>query len=155
MTCDDVLNQIEPIAADELTPTGEVRAHLETCLSCAAALATARRIEASLAAWPEAAAPPRFASSVQQRIRRERWMLEQRVDRIFNVAIAVALLLVAGGVFFLLRGPAVLDAAGQFVTLIATFGQGAAATAAPSLMTYVAATGLFVSGLAMWWWAES
>ena len=77
------------------------------------------------------------------------------MDRIFNVAIAAAILLLAGGVFFLLRGSAVLEATVQFLALASTFTGEAAQSAAPSLGTYVAATGLFVSGLAMWWWAES
>jgi anti-sigma factor RsiW len=155
MTCDDILDLIEPIAADDLTPSDEMRAHLESCPSCAAALATARRIEATLATRLVVEAPPRFAASVHQRIRRERWVEEQRVDRIFNVAIAAAVLLLVGGVLFLLRGSAVLEAAGQFLALASTFSGEAAESAAPSLGTYVAATGLFVSGLAMWWWAES
>ena len=80
MTCDDILDLVEPLAADELTPTEEVRAHLETYHSCAAALATARRIEATLAARLVVEAPARFSASVHQRIRRERWVAEQRVD---------------------------------------------------------------------------
>lgn len=155
MTCDDIRDLVEPLAADELTPTEEVRAHLETCPSCAAALATARRIEATLAARLVVEAPARFSASVHQRIRRERWVAEQRVDRIFNVAIAAAILLLAGGVFFLVRGSAVLEATSQFLSLASTFSGDAARTAAPSAGTYIAATGLFVSGLAMWWWAES
>lgn len=155
MTCDDVLDQVEPLAAGDIVPTDALRAHFETCPSCASALATARRIEASLAARPIVEAPPRFAATVQGRIRRDRWLEEQRVDRIFNVAIAAAVLLVVGGVFFLLRGAAVLDAAGQFVALISALGETDSGISTPNLGTYVAATGLFVSGLAMWWWAES
>lgn len=155
MTCHEILDLVEPIAADELTPTDEMRGHLETCRSCAAALATARRIEATLAARLVLEAPPRFAASVHQRIRRERWVAEERVDRIFNVAIAAAILLLAGGVFFLLRGSAVLEGTVQFLALATTVGDQAAQAAAPSAGTYIAATGLFVSGLAMWWWAES
>ena len=155
MTCDDVLDQIEPLAAGDLTPTEALRAHLESCPTCASALATARRIEASLVARPTIEAPVRFAATVQGRIRRERWVEEQRVDRIFNVAIAAAVLLAVGGVFFLLRGAAVLEATGQFVAVIAALGEVEAAASGPGVGTYAAATGLFVSGLAMWWWAES
>jgi anti-sigma factor RsiW len=155
MTCSEILDQIEPIAAGDLTPTAAVREHLETCPSCAAALATARRIDASLAARPAVEAPVSFVAAVQARIRRDRWMLEQRVDRIFNVAIAAAILLAVGGVFFLLRGSAVLEATGQLLAVLSTFGNADAGAGAPSLGTYVAAMGLFVSGVAMWWWAES
>ncbi len=155
MTCDDVLDKIEPLAAGDLTPTEALRAHLETCPSCASALATARRVETALAARPIVEAPVRFAATVQARIRRERWVEEQRVDRIFNGAIAAAILLAVGGVFFLLRGSVVLDAAGQFLAVLSAFGEGEPSAGAPSLGTYVAAMGLFVSGVAMWWWAES
>jgi anti-sigma factor RsiW len=155
MTCDDVLDRIEPLAAGDLTPTDALRAHLETCPSCAAALATARRIEGFLAARPAIDAPARFAAAVQARIRRERWVEEQRVDRIFNVAIAAAILLAVGGVFFLLRGAAVLEATGQFVALVSALGETEARVSTPTMGTYAAATGLFVSGLVMWWWAES
>ena len=155
MTCDDVLDLVEPLAGGDLPPTDDLRAHLESCPSCASALATARRIEAFLAARPVVEAPVRFAATVQGRIRRERWVEEQRIDRIFNVAIAAAILLAVGGVFFLLRGAAVLDATGQFVALISALGESEAPASAPSVGTYAAATGLFVSGLAMWWWAES
>ena len=155
MTCDDVLDQIEALAAGDLTPTDALRAHLETCPSCASALATARRVEAALAARPVVEAPVRFAASVQARIRRERWVEEQRVDRIFNVAIAAAVLLAVGGVFFLLRGAAVLEATGQFLALISALGEVEAPVSGPGVGTYAAAMGLFVSGLAMWWWAES
>ena len=85
MTCKDVADFIEPIAAGEIQPTAEVRAHLETCPSCAAALVAARRLEAMLASTAPPPVPDRFVASVLQRVRRERWRMEQNVDRLFNV----------------------------------------------------------------------
>ncbi len=155
MSCEEVLNQVEAIAAGDVTAGVATRQHLESCPSCAAALATATRVEALLSSRPVIEAPPRFASAVQHRISRERWLVEQRVDNIFNVGIAAAAVLFVAGLLFLLRASAVLDAAGQLSALLAGFGTQAVQAAAPSLATYVAATGLFLSGLAMWWWAES
>jgi anti-sigma factor RsiW len=155
MTCHEVLEQVEAIAAGDVTTSDATRHHLESCPSCAAALATARRIEGLLAARPVVEAPPRFVSVVQQRIRRERWQLEERVDSIFNVGIAAAAVLFVAGLLFVLRASAVFEAAGQLSSLLTTVGSEAVQAAAPTLATYVAATGLFLSGLAMWWWAES
>lgn len=155
MTCPAVLDLVEAIAAEDLIPSGEVRVHLETCPMCAAALATARRIEAALASRPVMQPPARLAAILQQRIRRERWTMEQQVDRVFNLAIAASVILVLAGVAFAIRGSVVLDFVGQLSALVASAGAEAVSTAVPSLTTYVAATGLLVSGLAMWWWAES
>src|SRR5918996_889703 len=98
MICKDVLELAEPIAAGDLQPAENVRAHLESCPRCAGALASARRLEAALSALEPPPAPETFTPSVLQRIRRERWRSEQHVDRLFNVAIAAALVLVVGGV---------------------------------------------------------
>lgn len=155
MTCDDVLTQVEAIAAGDLAAGDDTRRHLETCPSCAAALASATRIEALLASRLVVEPPPRFVSAVQQRIRYERWQIEERVDGIFNLGIAAAAVLFVAGLVFVLRASAVFDAASQLSVLLTTVGTQAVEAAAPTLATYLAATGLFVSGLAMWWWAES
>ena len=103
MTCKMALELVEPIASGDLEPDAAARAHFESCPQCASALATARRLEAVLAGRAAPAAPERFTSSVLQRIRRERWRAEQHVDRLFNVAIAVALLLITGGILALMN----------------------------------------------------
>lgn len=76
MTCQDVLNRIEALAAGDEAATPEVRAHLEGCLSCAAALATARHIEDALASRPAPPAPARFTTAVVARVHQERWRSE-------------------------------------------------------------------------------
>ena len=155
MTCADVLDRVEAVAAGDLEPDGPLRHHVETCPRCAAALATARRIETFLSERPVMDAPQRFVPALQQRIRVERWQAEQRVDRIFNLAIAAAVLLFVGGIVVLVRGSAWVEGVAQLSAFVASAGAHAVDTAAPSLTTYVAATGLFISGVAMWWWAES
>jgi hypothetical protein len=48
MFCDEALDAIEAIAADELTPDGRVAAHLASCPNCAGALVSARALEQML-----------------------------------------------------------------------------------------------------------
>jgi anti-sigma factor RsiW len=154
MTCEEVLDLVEPIAAGDVAVTDEVRAHLETCPACAAALATARRIEAALAGRPAPEAPARFTASVMSRIRSDRWQAEQQVDRIFNVAIVAALLLIVGGVLTLANLGAVLDGASRAGGALTIALQQLVRLAAPALGTYFAAFGLLGSAVVMWWWAE-
>ena len=154
MTCSETRHLVEAIAAEDLEVADAVREHFETCPSCAAALASARRVEAALRARPAPVAPPEFTAGVTARIRRERWQSEQHVDRIFNVAIAVAILLVVGGIATLTNVGAVLGLAGSIAGLIARTAGQTAQQAAPTLLTYIAAVGLLMSTLGMWWWAE-
>ena len=154
LTCDDVLQLVEPIAAGELEVDAIARAHLESCPRCASALASARRIEAALVSREAPAAPARFTNAVLGRIRQERWQSEQNVDRLFNVAILVSLLLMAGGLTALFNVDAVLAGAAATWRMLAAVSGDAVTRAAPRLPTYVASAGLFVSALLMWWWAE-
>lgn len=154
MTCRDLLEFIEPIAAGDMPLDSAMRAHIESCPQCAAELASARRIETLLAARPVNTAPARFTPSVLQRIRRNQWRTEQAVDRIFNLAIVLALFLVAGGVLAVLNVGGVLTVMGSAWGLVAGIGTSVARNAAPSLNTYIAAAALLVSALAMWWWAD-
>ncbi|HSM91699.1 MAG TPA: hypothetical protein VLT47_02370 [Anaeromyxobacteraceae bacterium] len=67
MTCADVLDVVDALASGDFEAGAEVRRHLETCARCAAALATARRIEVMIAARPAppapAPAPPRVVEA--------------------------------------------------------------------------------------------
>ena len=154
MTCEQLLELVEPIAAGDVAVDAGMRAHLESCPQCAASLAAARRIEAALAAREAPVAPDLFAAAVFQRIRREGWRAEEQVDRLFNLAIVASALLVAGGVLALLNVGAVMAASAAFVAFVTGWASRAAIDAAPTLGIYVAAAGLLVSALGMWWWAE-
>jgi anti-sigma factor RsiW len=154
MTCKEALELVEPIAAGDLEPGAAARAHFESCPRCAGALASARRLEAALERREAPDAPPRFTAIVVQRIHRERWRAEQNVDRVFNLALAAALVLVVGGIFAVMNVSGVISAAAGTWALITTVGSQVARDAAPSLNTYIAAACLLVSALGMWWWAE-
>jgi anti-sigma factor RsiW len=154
MTCRDVLDLVETIAGGDVKPIDAVRAHIESCPRCAGALASARRIDAVLGAGPVPAPPARFTADVVARIRRERWRSEQQVDRIFNVAIVAAVLLVVGGAVALMNVSVLVSAAGNAWRLLAVGTEQVVLAAAPSLLTYISAAGLLLSALVMWWWAE-
>ena len=154
MTCSDVLHLVEAIAAGDLEVDAQVRAHFETCPRCASTLASARRLELALQARPKPQAPPRFTQTVLGRIRHERWRSEERVDRVFNVAIAVAVLLVLGSVAALTNVDAVLGGARSLWGMLAAVGGQALEAAAPVFLSYIAAAGLLMSALGMWWWAD-
>jgi hypothetical protein len=154
MTCHDVLNLAEAFAAGDRQPDEAERAHLETCPRCASALADARRIEAFLLAWPAPEAPARFTASVQQRIRRLHWQVEQRVDRVFNAAMALAACLVVGGIAALFNVELLLAGAGALADVVALAAAEAFERAAPSAVTYLAAMVMVASAVAMRWWTE-
>ena len=154
MTCRDVLDRVEGIAAGDEQPDGTVRAHLETCPRCASALADARRIETFLTSWAAPEAPARFTATVQHRIRRLNWQSEERIDRVFNAAMIVAALLVVVGVAGMFNVATVVAGAATIADMLAFAGTLALEKAAPSMATYVAAMGLLASALAMWWWTE-
>jgi predicted anti-sigma-YlaC factor YlaD len=154
MQCADVLDLVEPIAAGDLLPDDRVREHLHSCPGCAGALASARRLEGLLKGMEFAVAPAAFATQVLQRIRRDRWRSEQNVDRLFNVAIVAAVILIAGGLLALLNVGTVISLTGSIWALLKEGSRETVRTAAPTVLTYVAAAGLLASALAMWAWAE-
>jgi predicted anti-sigma-YlaC factor YlaD len=154
MFCDEVLDQIEPIASGDVTPSGRVATHLASCGQCRAALEDARRVEQLLRTRARQAAPPNFTARTMSRLRRERWRSEQALDLGFNVALALVALgvVAAGWLAVRLSG---LDAVGT--DAVSLFGEGVAALArrvAPSVPVYAGATLLLVAALGIWWWAE-
>ena len=143
MSCSDVLDLIEPIAAGDLGADEAVRAHLQSCVTCAAALASAQRLESALKGMEIPPAPATFSATVMQRIR-----------RLFNLAIVAAVLLMVGGVAAMLNIDAMLAIAGSTLVLLRDGMRASVHEAAPTVATYVAAAGLLASALGMWWWAE-
>ena len=154
MTCEDVADEIEPIAAGDLAPRAEVSTHLAACAGCTAALEEARRLDRLLRARPAASAPAQFTSRTMHRIRRASWRREQIVDWIFNAAMIATALLTATGVWIAFRRsglPAVsreaMDVLGAGLTTLAQ-------RMSPSLPLYAGATCVIAAALGVWWWAE-
>lgn len=154
MVCRDVLERVEAIAAGDLPLDDVVRAHVESCPRCASALASAQRLEAMLRAVEVPPTPETFAAGVVQRIRRDRWRSEQRVDRLFNLAIAAAVLVILVGVAAILNVNAVLTMTASAWALLRDGTHQAVQAYAPTFATYVAAAGLLAAALFMWSWAE-
>ncbi len=154
MTCVDVLDLVDAIASGDIEPDAAVGAHLESCSRCASALAAARRIEALLAARPAPPAPARFAEAVGRQISRARWRAEQSVDWLFNIAVAVGLAIIVGGIAALMNLQALVAAAGAGWSMASVLAGDFAKQVAPMVATYVAAFALLVSTLGIWWWAE-
>jgi predicted anti-sigma-YlaC factor YlaD len=154
MFCDEALDAIEAIAADELTPDGRVAAHLAACPNCAAALVSARSLEQMLQRRRVPAAPPQFTSRTMARVRRARWRSDQFLDVGFNVAIGGVVLIVVGGIWMLLNRSGLVAVSNDAVDL---FGSGLLAVArhvAPSLPLYAGAAAVVATALGIWWWAE-
>jgi anti-sigma factor RsiW len=154
MTCRDVLDRVEAVAAGDEPASAEFRAHLEGCIACAAALAEARRIEAMLAARPAPPAPARFTAAVTSHIRQVRWRSEQYVDRMFNIALLLGALTIAAGVLAFSNINAVAAAFTGGLAILNRMSGDVVVRAAPMLATYVGAAGLLATALFVWWWAE-
>lgn len=154
MLCKDASELIEPLATGDLQLDGAAREHFETCPRCAGALATARRIEALLKSEEVPPAPAHFTAAVVQRIRGDRWRSEQQVDRLFNLVVAAALLLVVGGILALLNVETVFSLGAGAWTVAKESMLESMRSAVPTLASYVAAVGLLATAAAMWWWAE-
>jgi anti-sigma factor RsiW len=154
MTCREVLDRIEAVAAGDEPATPELRSHLEECLACAAALAQARRIESVLAERPAPSAPARFSAALTSRIRQERWRSEQQVDRMFNVVLLAGVLAIAVGVLALFNVNAMAAAFTGSLALLNRLSGALVVQAAPAFAAYLGAAGFLATALFVWWWAE-
>ncbi len=154
MFCDEALDAVEAIAAGELTPEGRVAAHLASCPNCAAALASARRLEQMLQARPVQKAPPQFTSRTMAVLRRQRWRSEQFLDIGFNVALGAVALAIVGTIWMVLHRTGIVSVNNGAVNLIGATFVRLAHRVAPSVPLYVGAAALLATALALWWWAE-
>jgi predicted anti-sigma-YlaC factor YlaD len=152
--CDEVLEQIEPIAAGELTPDGRIAAHLESCGDCRAVLEDARHVDAALRARPRPSAPPQFTARTMARVRRERWRSEQAVDLGFNLTLAAVAVAVVIAGWLLLRLSGLGAVGDDAASLVGAGVSTIARLAAPQMPLYAAAVALLAAALGIWWWAE-
>ncbi len=152
MECRQVEELIDAVAAGEVTPEEATAAHLRDCPRCAASLALARRIELVLVQSP--LAPAGFVPAVMRRVRHERWRSEQYLDIGFNLAIGLALLIVAGGIWLLLHVTGLEVVASNTAELMAGASAEVIGRMKPVLPLYGAAAGVLAMALGVWWWVE-
>ena len=154
MICRDFDAIIEPVASGEMGLPAEAAEHLAGCPPCAARLALARRIEGVLVSRPSAEPSPAFTAAVMGRVRRERWRSEQRMDWVFNAAMAAAAILVVAGIWMLFNLTGVAEVGAEASAVLAEGLSLAAARITAQAPAYIGATGLLLSAVAVWWWAE-
>jgi anti-sigma factor RsiW len=154
MFCDEALDAIEAIAADELMPDGRVAAHLASCPNCAAALVSARSLEQLLQRRGVPEPPSQFTSRTMARVRRARWRNDQFLDVGFNVAIGLVVLAVVGGIWMLLDRSGLAAVSNDAVDLLRSGLIAFARRVAPSLPLYAGAAAVLATALGVWWWAE-
>ena len=154
MSCDEMLDVVDQVAAGDLTPTPDAAAHLASCAACAAALEQARALERMLQARPVPKAPAQFTSRTTGRIRRDRWRREQIFDTGFNVALALVVVAIVGGVWLLMHRSGLIAVSNDAVGLIGTAVTTLVRRLAPAVPLYAGAAALLASALGIWWWAE-
>jgi hypothetical protein len=100
------------------------------------------------------AAPPRFAEAIAAQVRQKRWESEQALDRWFNLIVVACALMAAVGLWLLANISGVAAVGADTGRLMRDGAELAVARLARDLPTYVAATGILLSTVAIWLWAE-
>jgi anti-sigma factor RsiW len=154
MFCDEALDAVEAIAADDRHPEGRVAAHLASCPNCAAALVSARSLEGLLRRRAVPVVPTQFTSRTLARVRRARWRSDQFLDVGFNLAIVSAVVALVGGTWLLLNRSGLAVVSNDAVDLFGTALVAVLRRVTPSLPLYGAATAVLAMALVIWWWAE-
>ena len=154
MVCTHLDELIEPIAAGDMVPDADARAHLASCAPCAHALELARQIDGVLAAQPVPDLGPAFTSRLMVRLRRERWRSEQYLDVAFNIAVALAVATTVGGLVMVLAASGLTTVSADLTGLFVSGVAEVLSAVTPALPVYAVAAAVFVSGMAIWWWAE-
>lgn len=155
MRCDELDPLIEAFADGSREPAGAERAHLESCVACAAALERARAIEAWLVTRETPAPPSTFTAAVMARLGEESWRAERVVDFGFNLAVAAGLLVILMGAAGLAWSLGLLTVTIDVESVWRLVDAGVAERALSQAQTVAVASILLVAALALWWWAEA
>jgi hypothetical protein len=147
-------DEVEAIAEGARDATREERLHLAQCEACARALALATRVHATLQAQTMPEPPPSLVGSVLSHARRERWRAEQRLDLVFNVFVGCAVSLGVGAVWLVLSATGLMTLGNDVASILVRVMSETVRQSLPALPTYALAVTVFLSGLAVWWWAE-
>jgi anti-sigma factor RsiW len=154
MSCDEVRDAIEPLAAGDMAVAPAVAAHLASCAACAAEFEAARQVEQLLRARPAPHAPAGFTGRTLARVRHARWRSEQRVDLAFNLGLGIAGILIIVGFWIALRQSGLEMVAADLAQIFIAAGAAATRQIAAALPLYGAASALLAGALALWWWSE-
>jgi anti-sigma factor RsiW len=154
MTCDELDDLIEPLAAGELDVTAAMEAHLSTCEGCRTAYALAVSIERTLVSQPAPKVPDAFLMSVMSGVRRYRWRSERYLDFAFNLLIGLTVIVVAGGLFALLTVSGLAAVSADMVRVFLGGSSELTARAMPNAGLFTATLLVVVGGMGLWWWAE-
>ena len=154
MFCDEFLEHVDAIAADDQPLGARFAAHLSTCPNCAAALEDARQVERLLKSRPAPKAPAQFTSRIMGRIRGDRRRREQFLDTGFNVAVGIVLLAMIGGLWVLFSQSGMGSVARDAFGLLNSGARSVIGRVAPSLPLYLGAFAALATALGLWWWAE-
>ena len=153
MRCHEAETFIEAMAVGDEVPDA-VRLHATGCARCTARVALAQRIDNTLASRPVALVPPSFTLSVLVRLRKERWRTEQVVDLGFNVAVALGVLLILGGLAGFAWSAGVLAIGGEIAPLVLEVARTTAMRVVADAQVITIAMLLVSMAAALWWWAE-
>jgi predicted anti-sigma-YlaC factor YlaD len=154
MSCDEMTDLIEPIAAGDLVPGASVEAHLASCAACRASVDRARVLERLLQERPAPTAPPQFTSRALARIRRDQWRREQWLDTGFNIVVASLVLAVVVALWLVIDRTGIVTLSNDAVDMIAQATITLLRRIAPEVPLYAAATALIMAAVGVWWWAE-
>ena len=155
VTCAEADLYLDAVAGggDDVPP--DTAAHLAACSRCQVALANARLIDAALRTLPAADVPALFTNAVMTKVRRQRWRSEQIIDWTFNVALALGLVLIAGGIAGVAWASGMVAIGGDMLTLARTGADQIAEHLAGNAATFAVAGVLLITTLGLWWWAEA
>jgi hypothetical protein len=154
MQCIAVDEIIDEIAAGAEAPAAAAE-HIAQCERCTSALANARAIERALQVLPQPDVPAGFTPSVVTRIRRERWHSEQVLDWAFNIAVALGVLLIVGGLAGIAWATGLLPVGRDLVSVLSEGSPLILNRIASESQTIVLAGLLLTMALGLWWWVES
>ncbi|MFI5179425.1 MAG: hypothetical protein ACHQO8_12720 [Vicinamibacterales bacterium] len=151
MTCDEFEAIVDDIAAGETALPAEAVRHLAGCSRCRMTLEVACGVERWLHEPPPPAPPP-FTASVLRRVQRDRWRVEQLVDRLFNGVLGLGAVLVAIGIWLIINSS---RTTAFFQGVVETAERGNfVVTATPHMWAYVGSTLLVITAATMWWWMD-
>jgi hypothetical protein len=146
--------ELEAVAEGGRDLTPDERAHLAQCAECTRALALATQVHLLLQSQSLTEAPADFVGAMRARVRRERWRAEQRLDFVFNLVVVCAALLGVVGIWLVLSASGLSPVSSELAVVLVDAVNGVVRQSLPALPTYALAVTVFLSGLAVWWWAE-